>query len=113
MDAAESLLNTIRIPRKIVVDHQIGSLKIQAFSCSIGRHKDTHPWIVDETFLHFLALVPIHAAMNGFDGLGHAKQCSDTTFEILKSIPMLGEHNHLVRLIRRTGIQHPALQDIA
>ena len=37
VDAAEALLDAVRIPRQVVVHHQMGALKVDAFAGGIGR----------------------------------------------------------------------------
>ena len=60
VDAAESLLDPVGVPRQVVVDHQVSALKIDAFACGIGGHQDLNFWIVLERFLRlFPLLAPI------------------------------------------------------
>ena len=52
VDAAEALLQPIRVPGKVVVDHQMGTLQVDAFSRSVSRQKYLNLRIVPEGFLH-------------------------------------------------------------
>ena len=40
MDAAEALFEAVRIPRQVVVDHQVGVLKVHAFAGGVGGDED-------------------------------------------------------------------------
>ena len=41
VDAAEPLLDPVRVPRQVVVDHQVGALQVQALARGVGG--DQHP----------------------------------------------------------------------
>jgi hypothetical protein len=38
VDAAEALLQAVRVPRQVVVDHQVGVLQVHAFAGRVGGH---------------------------------------------------------------------------
>ena len=40
VDAAEALFEAVRIPRQVVVDHQVGVLEVHAFAGGIGGDQD-------------------------------------------------------------------------
>ena len=40
MDAAEALFEAVRIPRQVVVDHQVGVLEVDAFTGGVGGDED-------------------------------------------------------------------------
>ena len=113
MDASEPLLDTIRVPWQVIVDHEIRALQIQSLPCRVGRHKNTHLWIVDESFLHGFACIAVHTAMDDLHRLRLPQQCSDAILQIVQGIPMLREYDKFMGLFRCAGIQHIVLQDIA
>ena len=41
VDAAEPLLDPVRVPRQVVVDHQVRALQVQALARGVGG--DQHP----------------------------------------------------------------------
>ena len=47
------MLDTVRIPRQIVVDHQVSALKIDALTGGIGRDEHPNRRVVLERFLRF------------------------------------------------------------
>ena len=40
VDAAEPLLKAVRVPGEVVVDHQVGSLEVDAFAGGVGGDQD-------------------------------------------------------------------------
>jgi hypothetical protein len=34
--AAEALFDSVRIPRQVIVDHEVRTLKVNLFACSVG-----------------------------------------------------------------------------
>src|SRR5690606_41696315 len=42
VDAAEALLEAIRIPRQVVVHHQVRALEVDALARSVGRDQHAH-----------------------------------------------------------------------
>ena len=74
VDAAESLLNAVGIPRQIVVHHQVGALKVDALAGGIGSHQHLYLGIVFEGFLRLRSLFAAHAAVNDDHGLLASKQ---------------------------------------
>ena len=39
VDAAEPLLDAVRVPRQVVVDHQVGGLQVEALAGGVGGHQ--------------------------------------------------------------------------
>jgi hypothetical protein len=64
MNAPKALLNAIRVPGQIVIDHQMRALKVDAFARRIGRRQDAHLGIVLKALFGLLALFAPQAAMN-------------------------------------------------
>ena len=64
MDATEALLNPVRIPREIVVDHQVGTLEVNALSCCVCSKKDLNVRIMFERLLRLHPFLTTHAAMD-------------------------------------------------
>ena len=42
VDAAEALFQAVRVPRQVVVDHQVGALQVDAFARGVGRQQHLH-----------------------------------------------------------------------
>ena len=59
VDAAEPLLEAVRVPRQVVVDHQVGALEVDALARGVGGEQHLHVGIVLERLLR------LHAAPRG------------------------------------------------
>ena len=64
MDAPEALLQAIRVPRQVVIHHQVGTLQVDALTGRVGCQQDQHAGIVAERLLRLGALLAPHAAVN-------------------------------------------------
>ena len=64
MDPPESLFQAVRVPGQVVVDHQVRTLKVDAFASRVGGHQHLHQRIVLERFLRLQALLPTHTSMD-------------------------------------------------
>ena len=69
VDAAETLFDAVRVPRQIVVHHQVGALEVDAFAGSVGGEQNLDFGIVPERLLRLHPLLAPHAAMDHDDGL--------------------------------------------
>ena len=65
--AAEALLDAVRVPRQVVVDEQMGSLKVDALSRRVGRHKESAIGLLREPLLRLLPVLPAGAAVDRDD----------------------------------------------
>ena len=95
MNAAEALLQAIRIPWEVVVHHEVRVLKVHAFASGICGNKDANLGIGTEESLPLAALVTLGAAMDGGDRAWGAKHTAHLLFQIVQSIPVLGEDDEL------------------
>ena len=77
MDAAEALFEAVRIPRQVVVDHQVGVLEVHAFAGGIGGDQHADFGVGAEERLNAAALVAVRAAVDGDDGVGVAEHAGD------------------------------------
>ena len=64
VNAPEALLNPIGIPGKVVVHHQVGSLKIDAFAGCVGGEEDLHIGIKSKRLLRFEPLFSTQASVD-------------------------------------------------
>ncbi len=104
VDAAEALFQAVRVPRQVVVHHQIGVLEVHAFTRGISGQQDADFRIGAEHFLAFAPFVAMHAAVDGGDGVGGAKHAADPPFQIVQGVLVLGEEDHLA--LTPVGIAH-------
>ncbi len=57
MDAPETLFEPVRIPRQVVIDHEVRALQVDPFARGIGRKQDLHALVLGERFLRLAPLV--------------------------------------------------------
>src|SRR5690606_4421164 len=62
VDAAEALLDAVRVPRQVVVDHEVGVLEVHALAGRVGGDQDQGVGILAEALLDPAALVAVGAA---------------------------------------------------
>ena len=96
MNAAKSLLYTIRIPGKIVVHHQVRALKVDSFACGIGRDENLRFRIELECLLSIEAVFTAHATMNHDNSIGATKQAAYLVLKVGEGIAVLCEDDELL-----------------
>ena len=113
VDAAEALLQPVRVPGQVVVDHQVGALQVDAFARGVGCQEHLHLRVVPERFLHRQPFLAAHAAMNDDDRLLTAEQSRDALPQVPQRVPVLGEeHEVLPRGGPRTRDLAGAVRDL-
>ena len=96
VDAAEALLDPVRVPRQVVVDHQVGALQVQALARGVGRDEDPGVDVLGEQFGDLAAFLAADPAVDGDHGVGAAEQAADPFGEVLQGVPVLGEDDDLL-----------------
>src|SRR6516164_5837079 len=76
VDAAKTLLNPVRIPRKIIVNHQMGALKINPLARGVCGNEHLHIRIMLEGLLRLHAFLAAHTAVDNYHSFFAAKQSS-------------------------------------
>ena len=102
MDTAKALLQPVRVPRQVVVDHQVCALEIDALAGSIGGQQDLHLRVVLEGFLHLQTCFSTDAPVDDDHGFAAAQQRGNALFQIVKRVAVLGENDQLL-VGRRLG----------
>src|SRR5439155_14948490 len=74
VDASEPLLDAVRVPRQVVVHHQVRALEVDALARRIRRQKHLDLRVVPERLLRLHPLLAAHTAMNDDDGLLAAEE---------------------------------------
>ena len=96
MDAAEALFKPIRVPRQVVVDHEMrAALKIYAFSGGIVGDHDANERIGVEGGYGGAAGLAGYAAMDHHDGSRLADSRGDLLLQIFERVLRLGEDDDL------------------
>lgn len=104
VNSPKALLQAVGVPRQVVVHHQVGPLKVDPFSRSIGSNEYLNGGILFKGFLGFFALFSTHAAVNGDHRFRLAQQVPHSVSQIVEGISMFGEDNQLAPM--SAGIKH-------
>ena len=96
VDAAEALLDPVRVPRQVVVDHEVGALEVQALAGGVGRDQDPGVDVLGEQLCDLAALLAPDAAVDGDHGVGAAEEIADPLGEVLQGVAVLGEDDDLL-----------------
>jgi len=96
VDASEPLLQSVRVPRQVVIHHQVGALQIDAFARRGGGEQHLDFGIVQESFLGLATFLAAHAAVDHNHGFWPAEQRADLPFEIIERVAMLGEKDQFL-----------------
>ena len=96
VDAAEALLDPVRVPREVVVDHEVGALEVQALAGGVGRDQDPGVDVLGEQLFSLGALISPDAAVDGDDGVAAAEEIADALGEVLQGVAVLGEDDDLL-----------------
>ena len=94
----KSLFQSVRIPRQIIVDHQMSTLQVDTFTGSVGGNQNADFLILTEALLNLPALIPEHAAVYRDHGILTAKERANLVGQVTQGVSMLGEDNELFPL---------------
>ena len=97
VDATKALFETIRIPRDVIVDHQMGALQVDTFAGCIGSKEHLHVCGKQERVLCGFALFAADASVNNDDRVVTAKQRRDALSEVVKGVFVLGKDDDFLR----------------
>ena len=74
VNAAESLLQAVGVPGQVVIDHQVGALKVDAFAGGVGGDQDFDFLVLGEGVLGLATFLAAHAAVDSDDRLRTSQQ---------------------------------------
>ena len=95
VDPAEPLLDAVRVPRQVVVDHEVRALKVDALARRVGRDEHQDVRVLHERFLDLPALLAGHAAVDRDDRFRPAEQVRSLLDEVVQGVAVLAEHDQL------------------
>ena len=96
MDAPEALLQSVGVPRQVVVHHQVRALQVDALAGCVGGEQHLDLGVVQEALLRLAPLFAPHAAVDQDDRLRAAEQRADLAFEVAERVAVLGEEDELL-----------------
>ena len=94
VDTPEPLLQAGRVPRHVVIDHQVAELEVDALAGRLRRH--AHLGLGAELLLGLLPLVWIHPAMNFTSRIAPAAKM---LLHVVQGVAVLGEEQELATTI--------------
>ena len=94
MNTPEALFEAVGVPGQVVVHHQIGILKVDAFTSRIGCNKDTDIGVRAKEFLCFPAVVTVNGTMNDNDSIMTAKHTGNFFMQVVQRIAVLTENDN-------------------
>ncbi len=101
VDAAEALFQTVRVPRQVVVHHQVCALEVNALTGGVRGQQDQNVLVLLEALLRLGAVLAAHATVHGDNRLGGTQQCSQLFREVIERIAMLSEEDQLAPVAMR------------
>ena len=104
MDASEALFEAVRVPRQVIVDHEMCTLQVDALACRVGGDQDADFLILFEQLLDLASIVAEHAAVDGDDRLLTAEQGADFIRQIAQCVSVLREDDEF--LTRAVPLEH-------
>ena len=113
VDPPEALLKAVGVPRKVVIDHQMGALEVDPFAGSIRRHKDGDVAILGEPILHVAARIAVYSAVNRDYRLGASEKRLDAFNQVADRVAVLGEDDELPPIAVRIHHVRLILQEVA
>lgn len=93
--AAEPLLDAVRVPRQVVVDHQVRPLQVDALAGGIGGNEHEHALVLSERLLGSATFLAWHLAVDGHDCFGPTEQATQLVDQIVQRVAMLREDDEL------------------
>src|SRR5262245_26675430 len=111
MNTSKALLKAIRIPREIIVHHQMRALQVDALPRSIGGHEDLHVCVLGKRRLGVPSLLASHAAMDRDHGLRTPEQDVEAVGQVCQGVPVLGEDDELTAVSLRVEHRWVALHE--
>src|SRR5437879_9869071 len=104
LDATETLFETVRVPRQIIVHHQMGTLEINAFTCRICRNEDLHILVLGEGLLRLSPFLTTHPPMDRHNQLGTSQESSYALSQIGQRIPVFSKNDEFSAM--PLGVNH-------
>ena len=111
VDAAEALLEAVRVPGQVVVDHEVGALEVDALAGGVVRDHDQDRRVVQEGVHGVAPGLAGEAAVDLDHGLGAAEAGADLVGEVGERVARLGEDDQLAPVA--CGVGHQRLVEDA
>ena len=111
VDAAKALFQAVRIPRQVVVHHQVGVLKIHAFTGGIGCDQNSYFGVGTKDRLNAAALITVGPAVDGDDRVSIAQHSGNFLVQVVQCVAVLREDDELALAAASIAHGRIVLQD--
>ena len=91
MNATEALFEAIWIPRQVVVHHEVGVLKVDAFTGSIRGDEDPDFGVRAEECPGLPAVVTVDTTVNDDDGVVAAEHTGNFFVQVIQGVAVFAE----------------------
>src|SRR5690606_29587455 len=95
VDTAETLLDLVRIPGQVVVDHEMSALQVHALARSVVRDQHKQVFVLHESLDDLAALLARDPAVDDVHGFRIAEACPHLVEEVVEGVLRLGEDDQL------------------
>ena len=95
VDAAEALLDPVRVPGQVVVHHEVGALEVDALARGVGRDEDEDVRVLREGLLDACGAPRADTAVDRDDRLGRPRKARSLLDEVVERVAVLGEDDQL------------------
>ena len=93
VDSPETLLQSVRVPGQIVIDHEVGVLQVHTFTGCIGGHQYLHVGICTETLLNVTAVKTFDVAVNGYHCVWIPQKALDAGLQIIEGVSIFCKYD--------------------
>jgi len=92
VDTPEALLDTIGIPREVIIYHEMcAAMQVDAFAGGVGSNQNQNFRVLLERFLNLTTTFAWCLAVNGDDVIRVAQKRAELVNEVVERIAMLGD----------------------
>ena len=96
VDASEALLQSIGVPREILVDHQVRALKVDALCSGVGGNQNLNVGVVQEALLTSASILAPQSAMYLDNCIRSSEERTDLAHQVVERVAVFGEDNQLL-----------------
>ena len=97
VDTSKALLYPVRIPRQVVVDHQVGALQVEPLPRGVRGEQHHRVGVVGEFLTRRHSFLAAGAAVDPDHRVGAAELGADSLIQVVEGVPVLGEDDDFPR----------------
>ena len=105
VNTSKPLFDLVWVPRQVVVNHEMPTLKVHTFTSCIVGDKDKHLLILHESLDDLAPLLTGHTAVDDIDSLWLSEPCSNLFKQVVQRVLRLSEDDQLTAIAVRIDHQ--------